>query len=157
MFRVRPANHPVRRIDGAAHLVSRYVQTGLASGLEEEVRRENARLLTERLAVRPLIGRGRAADMAVNVVLPFMHAYGSVRGSDATVDASIRLYRAYPRLDDNEVTREMRRILGAPTVVTNALRQQGLMHLYRRLAGRAVRESGAHAPGEWLRTAIAAG
>ena len=157
LFRVRPANHPVRRIHGAAHLLSRYAQTGLASGLEEEVRREDTRRLTECLAVRPLIGRGRAADMAVNVVLPFMHAYGAVRGSDATVDAGVRLYRAYPKLGDNEVTREMRRILGSPPVVTNALRQQGLIHLYRRLAGRAVRESGAGALGEWLRPAIAAG
>ena len=140
MFRVRPANHPLRRIEGATHLLDRYTNTGLASGLEKDVLREDPGHLASRLAVPPLIGSGRASDMAVNVVLPFMHAYGALRGSEATVAASARLYREYPRLADNEIIREMRRLLGAPAVVTNALRQQGLLHLYRRMRARSVRE-----------------
>ena len=37
LFRVRPANHPVTRIAGAAHLVERYMEKGLVRGLEQAV------------------------------------------------------------------------------------------------------------------------
>ncbi|MBM3948692.1 MAG: hypothetical protein FJ312_05535 [SAR202 cluster bacterium] len=43
-------------------------------------------------------------------------------------------YRGMPALEENEVTREMRRLLGAPSRrvdARTARRHQGLMHLYR--------------------------
>ena len=48
------------------------------------------------------------------------------------------LYRAFPRPVDNEVTREMRRLLssnGAKLEITGARRHQGLMHLYKVVTG----------------------
>ena len=77
LFRVRPANHPLRRIAGASLLVDRYIETGLAKGFED-LHLASPRRLIERLAARPLVGAGRAAEVAVNVVLPFLHAYGSL-------------------------------------------------------------------------------
>ena len=74
LFRVRPANHPVRRVAGAAHVLDRYVESGLVHGLEGEVRQGKARLLVQALAARPFIGDGRAKEIAVNMVLPFMYA-----------------------------------------------------------------------------------
>ena len=144
LFRVRPANHPVVRIAGAARLVDRYIDVGLVRGLEEEVRRGDAGALTERLAVRPFVGRGRARDAAVNVVLPFLHAYAGIDGSLGLGDKCVELYHAFPRLEDNEITREMTGLLGRRAVralVTGARRQQGLMHLYKGLATAAGQEA----------------
>jgi len=36
-FRVRPANHPARRVAGRAHLVDRYLDFGLETGLEDRL------------------------------------------------------------------------------------------------------------------------
>ena len=101
---------------------------------------------------RTLIGKGRARDMAVNCVLPFLHAIGRVNGDYRLMEIAFRLYRSSPRLQENELTREMRQQLfshlptkdaaghGAPgcgnegvlkKVIHNARRQQGLLHLHR--------------------------
>ena len=136
LFRVRPANHPVARITGAAYLLERFLGTGLARGLEQAVLSGDARSLIEKLSVRPFIGRSRAADIAVNVVLPFQHAYATLQRSTGLNDRCVQLYREFPRLEDNEVIREMKRLLGAETsasLVTGARRQQGLIHLYKRM------------------------
>ncbi len=136
LFRVRPANHPLRRIAGAAMLVDRYIETGLAAGLED-LSHLGARGLIERLAARPYVGTGRAADAAVNVVLPFLHAYGSHRLKQGLVDAALDLYRSFPALSDNEITREMKRLLRlGPEAeeITTARRQQGLIRLYKNMA-----------------------
>ncbi len=136
LFRVRPANHPLQRIAGAAMLVERYIETGLAAGLED-LSHLGARGLIERLAARPHVGNGRAADVAVNVVLPFLHAYGSHRLRQGVAGAALDLYRSFPALSDNEITREMKRLLwpGPEAVeVTTARRQQGLIRLYKKMA-----------------------
>jgi len=73
-FRVRPANHPAQRVMGAASLLDRFLVVGLAAGVAELVRGEDAKVMVEGLSVPPRIGPGRAGDMAVNVVLPFLHA-----------------------------------------------------------------------------------
>ncbi len=135
LFRVRPANHPLQRIAGAAVLVDRYIETGMAAGLED-LRRLGARGLIERLAARPYVGNGRAADVAVNVVLPFLHAYGRHGLKQGVADAALDLYRSFPALSDNEITREMKRLLrpGPEAVeVTTARRQQGLIRLYKNM------------------------
>ena len=75
--------------------------------------------------------------MIVNVVLPFLSAYAGARESERLHKASLRMFRAHPKLGDNETTREMMRLLGAKAVlgaVDGARQQQGLMHLYRSVA-----------------------
>ena len=136
LFRVRPANHPIARIKGAAHLLESYLETGLVRGLELLVELDDVSSLTRRLTVRPLIGAARARDMAVNVVLPFVHAYAGVCRDSELARRCVELYWACPKLQDNEVTREMERLLEigsvAPKVAT-ARRQQGLIHMYKSL------------------------
>ena len=139
LHRVRPANHPVRRVIGAAHLVERYIESGLVRGLEEDVRRCNAGFLVQRLAVSPFIGRGRAREMAASVVLPFLHALAGIRRDLSLRRECLELYRGFPRLEDNEVTREMKRLLsqeGEALEITGARRQQGLIQLYRTMKRR---------------------
>ncbi len=77
------------------------------------------------------IGRARARDLAVNVALPFLFAL-SDSGDQAYLDL------CYGKLQENELTREMARLLLDPSwgaLVTSARRQQGLIHLQRALAG----------------------
>lgn len=140
LFRVRPANHPVRRIEGAARLLDRYLDTGLARGLEEATRASSPRRLAEALTARPFIGTSRARDLAVNVALPFLHARAA-QGRDAGLSRlCLEVYRAFPVTQDNEMTREVLRLLAsrrAPLKLRYARQQQGLVQLYKGLLGRA--------------------
>ncbi|MBC8281832.1 MAG: DUF2851 family protein [Chloroflexi bacterium] len=152
LFRVRPSNHPRRRIMGAAALLNRFLGLGLAVGLREVVQRESTSKLTAGLCVDgdsgpAYVGRGRAKDLAVNVVLPFMHAWDAWQarevGRDSVSDADApgipeTLYSRYPLLAANEITREMTAQLlpvGWQGAVSTARRQQGLLHLSEVLKG----------------------
>ena len=87
------------------------------------------------------IGPARARDLAVNVVLPFIHARFTAAATaepDGGIIPSPALsrYHALGQLQDNEVIRETAARLAAPDKIANtARRQQGLLHLHRRLSG----------------------
>ncbi len=133
LFRVRPSNHPARRVVGAARLVDRFLDPGLASYLEAVVRRAEPSGLTEALSAPPYVGAGRARDMAVNVVLPFMHALSGVRRDPRGAARCLEAYRGFPGLADNEITREMKLRVGdqgSSPSVKGARRHQGLTYLY---------------------------
>ena len=151
-FRVRPANHPRRRIAGAARLLARFTDIDGGNGEPPEdclVRGVCTVMagavpakLTAALTVKSEAGKGaalvgvdRARDLAVNVALPFCHALSG--GGESNTDA-LALYKKFPKLQANEITREMAEQL-LPTewvgLVNTARRQQGLIHLHRQLAG----------------------
>ena len=137
LFRVRPSNHPAARIEGAAELAARFMERGLLAGLADASRSPSQ--LTAALAVEGRdggaahIGAGRARDLAVNAVLPLLHALES--GAESPY---LALYRRFPKLQDNEIVREMaEQLLPEPwrAEVNNARRQQGLLHLAALLRG----------------------
>ena len=133
LFRVRPSNHPVRRVEGAARLVDRFLDRGPAAYAQDAVGQAKAASLVRALSDPPLIGAGRARDMAVNVVLPFAHALAGARRDGAAAARCLEAYRSFPGLADNEITREMRRLVadrGLTVSVKGARRHQGLAHLY---------------------------
>ena len=158
LFRVRPENAPPRRVAAAAALVDSFLGTGLVEGLADvlgsrpgpepaEVRR--ALTVTQQgywarhvdfgkdlQKFNPtLLGSSRASDMVVNVVLPFFHAWADERGDARLRERCLELYRGHPPLSQNRIIREMERMLlpeGARRVVTSALRQQGLIGLYKK-------------------------
>ena len=116
-FRIRPDNRPVRRLLGMARLLERTWEEGLLSAMVSAVREGTVVGLLEALTVGPpreggrrasLIGAGRAGEMAVNVLLPFCAAWGSATGDRRLRASAWSLYRAWPALPENEVTREMR-------------------------------------------------
>ena len=121
---------------GAACLVDRYCRTGLAASLDRVARSGGPKALTASLTVSgtvagtvAAVGLGRARDLAVNVVLPFFHAM-SGGGAEDYLD----LYHRFGKLQENELTREMARLLLDPSwgvLVTSARRQQGLIHLFK--------------------------
>ena len=137
LFRVRPANHPAVRIEGAAVLLARNLDRGLASGLAECAK--SPKQLVAALSVEGRdggaapIGAGRARDLAVNAVLPLLH---SLAGGDES--PHLDAYRRFPTLQGNEVVREMAEQLFPHEwrqVANSARRQQGLLHLAALLRG----------------------
>ncbi len=144
-FRVRPANQPKQRIAGAARLLARFMDdskaaNGLAAALTDLVAAGSAARLTAALTVdgelgqkAAYIGAARARDLAVNGVLPFCHAWTA---AGAAASPAWDLYRAFGKLQENEITRETAARLAAPAkAAATARRQQGLLHLHRLLSG----------------------
>ena len=143
---VRPANRPVRRLEGAAVVLDRLLSRGLAAGLARELRESGGRGLSGSLTARPSIGAERARDSVVNAVLPCLHALASVRRNSGLARLCLDEYRRHPKLGENGLMREMRlllRIEERGVQIVGARRQQGLIHLYKtsaasaRAAGRA--------------------
>jgi len=143
LFRVRPENHPARRLTGAAHLLARFRDEGLLEGvlrLVGESRSDIGRLEAGFMvagegyrspARRALIGQGRAREIVVNIALPFAFAWAEANYEASLAEAALWLYRIYPKSGENEITRGLTRLLGskASGLVDSARRQQGLLHL----------------------------
>ena len=81
LFKVRPNNSPHRRIVAMSYLLLRYRQNGILKAVINMIKEaplNNGYLTLERgLMVTPiLLGRNQAADIIVNVLLPFAFAWG---------------------------------------------------------------------------------
>jgi hypothetical protein len=148
--RVRPGNYPVRRIAAAGYLLHRFRPEGLVRSIFHIVEQAGCRgpgYLIKELTVpavgywrdyldfgRPsaspgpaLCGSGRAADLAVNAVLPFAAAYHPGNIGKTARD----LYRTFPGLPDNAVLANMKRLLGiTDSRIITARRQQGLLRVH---------------------------
>jgi hypothetical protein len=143
LFRVRPENHPARRLTGAAHLLARFRDEGLLEGVLRLVgeSRSDIGLLEAGFMVgsegyrslgrRALIGQGRAREIVVNIALPFAFAWAEANSEASLAKAALWLYRIYPKSGENGITRGLTRLLGskASGLVDSASRQQGLLHL----------------------------
>ena len=154
LFKVRPGNHPVRRLAAMSYLLLRYRQKGLLDGLEEKLQAaavdKGNHFLEQALLVAPddywshfldfgvpatgaapaLLGSGRAADIVINVLLPFAYA----RGPALQSEKALEVYRHYRSLEENTLVKHMRRQLGiSQTFMADARRQQGLIHIYKTL------------------------
>ena len=123
----------------------RHLDVGLAPSLEEAASAGPRKLVAALgvpatdgpYAVAP-VGRQRAMDMAVNVVLPALHAWAAERRLRGRQVQYQRLYLAFPSLQENTITREARRCAGNPVLEAlslDACMQQGLVHLYQRAVG----------------------
>ena len=146
LFRVRPSNHPSRRLEGMAALLDRAWDEGLAAWAAALVAEGSVAAVRAGLAVAAdggggaLIGADRASDLAVNVVLPFARAWGNFNRDGGLSTAALTLYRAWPPLQENAITEEALRLLGVEgadgkELRRSARRQQGLIRVYRRRLG----------------------
>ncbi len=158
LFKVRPNNSPIRRLVALSYLVLRCRERGILEGLvgvikEVPVSRgyhslENGLLVTtdgywashfdfgsgSRIRNPTLLGSRRAADITVNVLLPFTFAWSQFTSQPELVRKAFDLYRRYPRLAVNSVERHMTAQLGlSSSLVNSAQRQQGLIHIYNSL------------------------
>ncbi len=150
---VRPANRPELRLAGVAALVARGTRDGLAPTLLAPLRRGDAGALVAALEVHaaagrgasdapsaktPPIGRGRAAEMAINVVVPFALALAR-SDRDAELEQCVwRVVEGLPMGEDSEPQREVLAILrgsGHRLRALGALDGQGLLRLHRAHCG----------------------
>jgi hypothetical protein len=135
----------VRRLRGAARLLVRHTEEGLLSALAEATttaHEAGAHVLASALRVDggtagkacpalALIGIGRAREMAVNVVLPFLVARSEETGDAALGEKALALYRRYPSLPSYGILRTLTAALGRK-LTAGAHRQQGMLHLFHR-------------------------
>jgi len=158
LFKVRPNNFPVRRIVAMSYLILRYRERGILEGVinmvkeapvnKRHYRLENGLLVTtsgywashfdfglgSRIKNPTLLGARRAADIVVNVILPFTFAWSRLASQPELENKALNLYYSYPRLVANAVERHMSHQLGVNSdLVNSARRQQGLIHIYNTL------------------------
>jgi hypothetical protein len=151
LFRVRPANHPARRISGIAAVLARGMGPGLSVDLEAALLAGGAGGVRDALVEPPFIGAGRAAETTVNVVLPYMHARGVASKYPRLAKTSLDEYRLARPLAAYGSSRRFARSMGIGTdrsIVTTARRQQGLLHLQKHLASALIAPG--DAPGDIL-------
>lgn len=156
LFNLRPQNHPVRRQIALACLIAKYRDTGITDNFIKLVRcTEDERLSMElRKALQvesggywtdhadfgialkhdaALLGRERAGEIAVNVVLPFIAVWSGLHHDTRMQQKTLNVYKHFPHLEDNYITRHMKEQLFCGTeAALNAARQQGLIHIYRK-------------------------
>ncbi len=158
IFKVRPNNSPVRRLLGMSYLLLRFRGKGLFGGLVSLVKEvpvgqgyhalERGLLVTSdgcwvrhfdfgsgsRGSSPTLLGSGRAADITVNILLPFTLAWSQFSSQPELGRKAFDLYHHYPKLAVNSVERHMTEQLGlSRSLVNSAQRQQGLIHIYYNL------------------------
>lgn len=149
-FKVRPGNHPVRRLAAMSHLLVCYRKNGLLKALEAklaEATDNNKNDLLEKALVVPtdeywgrfidfgapaagvapaLLGRERAADIVINALLPYAYA------RELNRQKTMEFYKNYRAAQENTLVKHMRQQLGiGRCLAATACRQQGLLHLYQ--------------------------
>jgi hypothetical protein len=154
-FRVRPDNFPIRRLIALIYLLARYNKSGLLQGILRLVREappgaehrwlENGLIIagqgywknhldfsivTKRNS--SLVGQEKASVIAIDAILPFVHAWGEVSDELWLQKRAAEIYRRYPKTGDNELTRYMMQQLRLKLDVRlSACQQQGLIHIFK--------------------------
>lgn len=131
LTRLRPSNHPARRIAGVVHILARLGPHPIDTLLDvcESARRpaDIRRVLMVQGAPESVVGQGRADEIVSSVVLPFL---GGLPGKQS---APFALYQTYPSPPHNRWTRVMLARLqdaGHSVRPRRAIEHQGLHHLY---------------------------
>jgi len=154
-YRVRPDNHPVRRLVALSCLIDRYSQQGLSNGMLKLIKEksenkpyryiENGLLLFcggywsnhidfgfAKSKKTAILGRGRAREIIINVLLPFAFAWGEFVGKYELRDSAYALYQQYPGLQENQLTHHMKtQFMKFTGFALSACQQQGLIHIFK--------------------------
>jgi len=153
---IYPNNSPVRRIVAQSYLLERYCEGKLLAGILQLVKEtplpdghhvlENGLTVTgdgywrdhfdfdvrSKTKISALLGNSKAGEIVVNVVLPFAFSWGELADDAKLTENAIELYRNYPKLAENCITRHMKKQLGFEEPFDlSACHQQGLIHIFR--------------------------
>ena len=133
---LRPCNHPIKRLVYLGHLLQKYEGEGLVGGFtgifEAAPPGDEADCLERGLLVNDdvrLPGTGRAREMALNQLLPFLTACAVRDGNVNLATRAINTYLNYRPLPSNELLRYMQGQIGLARGI-NACLQQGMLHIY---------------------------
>lgn len=148
---LRPANHPARRLAGAVRLFAARGPS-LAGSLRDllDTQMPLPKLVwgwqvpadgfwrcwpaaASASQGNALIGRGRALELLVNVVLPFAAAWGAARGIRALSEQAGAIYQRLPRPGTYGLIAPLEESLcsGADPLRRSACLQQGMLYLHR--------------------------
>jgi len=153
---IYPNNFPVRRIIAQSYLLERYCAEKLLAGMLQLVKEallpgghrvlENGLTVTgdgywrgrfdfdarSKTKISALLGDSKAGEIAVNVILPFTFSWGELANEAKLTEHAIELYRNYPKLAENCITRHMKKQFGLEEPFDfTACHQQGLIHIFR--------------------------
>jgi hypothetical protein len=131
--RVRPANHPVRRLASFGALIDGAAADGLLPTLLG-LPLDDGRSWREWLeGVRPAIGRSRADQICVNVLAPFLAAFAEGTGDDDLAEKVAVVWERLPgSVDDSVAKAALRQIVGGQRFrVSLAIESQGLHEIAR--------------------------
>ncbi len=145
LARVRPANHPVRRLLGAATLLAHCRAGGLlAAVLEPATAEEPTTTLAEwhelffgaPRTVDPLgryLGADRVAEIINNILVPFVLAYGAWAGNERLSSSAAATWEIAPAAADTAPTTALLNQLAVrlPRKLKTGRQQQGALHLFR--------------------------
>jgi hypothetical protein len=131
--RVRPTNHPIRRLASLGALIERAAADGLLAtvlGLPLDGGMAWRGWLE---SARPAIGRSRADQLAVNVLAPFVAAYADVTGDETLAEQTAQLWEALPGAADDSIAKAtLKQIVGEQRFpVRLAIESQGLHQIGR--------------------------
>jgi len=153
---IYPNNSPVRRIVAQSYLLERYSEGKLLTGILQLVKEaplpgghhvlENGLTVTgdgywrnhfdfgvrSKTKISALLGNSKAGEIVVNMVLPFAFSWGELANEAKLKENTIELYRNYPKLAENCITRHMKKQLCLEESFDfTACHQQGLIHIFR--------------------------
>jgi hypothetical protein len=131
--RVRPLNHPVRRLVSMGSILMGATETGLLAtmvALVSEGPDGWDKWLTE---IEPTIGTSRRAQLIINTLAPFAAAYADLTDDTSLAETIAELWEALRGSVDDGVAREtLAQITGGNRFpVRSALEIQGLHHIGR--------------------------
>lgn len=142
LARLRPANHPARRLLGLATLLATHGPVALPAIYRDLIARDSSAhgliaLLSASLwpdaahdgHALALIGAERARELAINVVIPHTLAHAAATRDQALTAAARRAAASLPAGAGNTRTRAMLRQLGGSPRPRTAVEEQGLLHL----------------------------
>ncbi|MEE8204686.1 MAG: DUF2851 family protein [Dehalococcoidales bacterium] len=153
-FKVRPNNSPLRRLAAMGLLLLRYRETGLLNGLlglvtempegQDHYGLERGLLISGNAnrtglsgpagAGLPFLGRARAADIIINILLPFTSAWSRHVSRPEPGRKALDLYGCYQGAALNSIEKHMAGQLGLSRgMIQAARRRQGIIHIYASL------------------------
>lgn len=125
------------RLEGLLALFARWEASGPWQPLRTALVRQPLRaaldaLSRELMVPGGLVSRGRAAILAINVVLPGAAAWAARHDDPALAEHARAVYAACGGLPSNQITREMARQLGLARQPSGACAQQGAQQVWAR-------------------------
>ncbi len=154
-YRVRPDNYPIRRLVALGCLIDRYRRKGLATGILSLIRKQSEKFTyhdiengfrlfydgywsnhidfgVAKKKETAILGRERAREIIINIVLPFTFAWGRFSGEWNLSKKARDIYCNYPGIRENQLTYHMRRqFLNLRAFSLSACQQQGLINIFK--------------------------
>lgn len=131
--RVRPLNHPVRRLASLASLIEQAGDHGLLASFLSEALDDGVSWKQWLGRAQPPIGSSRQEQIIVNVFAPYMAAYAEAMGDDDMADEVGSLWERLPgRVSDSVARKTREQIAGRQRFpIRLAIEEQGLHQIGR--------------------------